>query len=202
MRPRVAGSARWMSSRMSSTTPPSASRSRIPRIDSTTRRPSWSGAMRRGARRSMPRPVEARGQTGHEQAEVVTGRADDRREALVGQCQEHAGEGVADGLVGHADGRPVGTTAAGHHARHHRHPTDSSSRRRVQPMPAGPVSTTRPRPPSATRRTASASWASSRSRPKNAMPRSIDAACNILPACPTTPHRPAPPRTPPICSTS
>ena len=62
----------------------------------------------------------------------------------------------------------------------------------MQPMPAGPVSTTRPRLPSATRRTASASWASSRSRPKNAMVRSIVAACNILPACPTTTHRPAP----------
>ena len=39
----------------------------------------------------------------------------------------------------------------------------------MQPIPAGPVSTTRPDRPSATLRTASASWASSRSRPKNAM---------------------------------
>ena len=59
-------------------------------------------------------------------------------------------------------------------------------------MPAGPVSTTRPRLPWATRRTASASWASSRSRPTNAMARRIDAACNILRRARrprTAPHR-------------
>ena len=71
---------------------------------------------------------------------------------------------------------------------------ESSSRRRVQPMPAGPVSTTRPGRPSATLRTASASWASSRSRPTNAMRRRITAPgpiCHILPPwpnrCPAAP---------------
>src|SRR5262245_54317087 len=49
----------------------------------------------------------------------------------------------------------------------------SSSSRLVTPMPAGPVSTTRPCRPSATRWIASASLASSSSLPTNAMRRRI-----------------------------
>ena len=69
-------------------------------------------------------------------------------------------------------------------------PAVSSSSNRVQPMPAGPVRTTRPSRPSATSRTASASWASSRSRPKNAMDRRIEADCHILRGVPDTVARP------------
>ena len=98
--------------------------------------------------------------------------SDDLGDALIGQMREGAGQRVAERLVGHArwQARRHGRGRPARPARS-RHVLDSSSRRRVQPMPAGPVSTTRPSLPSATRRTASASRASSRSRPKNAMGR-------------------------------
>ena len=55
--------------------------------------------------------VEPLGEPGHEEAEVVAGRPDDVRQAIVGERCERARQGGAERLVGDADGRRVGSAA-------------------------------------------------------------------------------------------
>ena len=128
MRPRVAGSARWMSSSVKQRDAPVGEPLERPedRLDDAApelvRRDEVRGAA------VDAKALETLGQAGHQQAEIVAGRADGGREALIGQAQEHAGERIAHGLVGHADGRAVRAAAAGHHAGHHRRPGRTARR--------------------------------------------------------------------------